>query len=113
MTIADNEHGNISSIPLVKSQDYGDAIQYMQGAIDLTKKNFDFINITLSEVQRVGAIKLSGTPGGDGTAAFLHVASGGVLDRSDNPECTLSTAFLRIRDHCSNGRNPRYHKANN
>ena len=84
MTIADNEHGNISSIPLVKSQDYGDAIQFMQGAIDLTKKNFDFINITLSEVQRVGAIKISNTPGGDGTAAFLHVARGGVLDRSDN-----------------------------
>ena len=45
MTIADNEHGNISSISLVKSRDFGDAIQYMQGAIDLTKKTL--ITLTL------------------------------------------------------------------
>jgi hypothetical protein len=85
MTISDNEHGNISGIVFKGDRRYGNAVQYMQGAIDLTKKNFDFINITLTEVQRVGAIKLSNTPGGDGTAAFLHVFPGGVQDRSGNP----------------------------
>jgi hypothetical protein len=85
MTISDNEHGNISGIVFKGDRRYGNAVQYMQGAIDLTKKNFDFINITLTEVQRVGAIKLSNTPGGDGTAAFLHIFPGGVQDRSRNP----------------------------
>ena len=67
MTISDNEHGNISELFLC---DHGNAVQYMQGAIDLTKKNFDFINI-LQKYKEL-AFKLSNTPGGDGTAAFLH-----------------------------------------
>ena len=36
--------------------EYGNAVQYMQGAIDLTKKNFDFINITLTKYKELALL---------------------------------------------------------
>ena len=85
MSIADNRFGNISDFSLGGDVRYGNAMQFMQGEINLLSKNFDFVNITLTEVQRVGAIKLSNTPGGDGTPAFLVLFAGAINDVSSNP----------------------------
>ena len=95
MSISDNRYGNISDFPLGGDTRYGNAIQLMQGEIDLLSKNFDFVNITMTEVQRVGAIKLSNTPGGDGTSAFLVLHPGAINDVSFN-KITFSRLSLEM-----------------
>ena len=74
----------VSKFRLVNaSGDTGDSSVLLSGAEATTTDLLSF-NITLLEDQRVAALAISGTPGGDGAAVFLDVEANALRDIGQN-----------------------------
>ena len=54
------------------------------GSSNLTAIDGESVTIQLSEPQRVAALQISGTPGGDASAVFLNISAGSIQDVAGN-----------------------------
>ena len=67
---------------------YLDSIQLIGASV--FANDTDYIRISLTEAQRVAAIKNSAQPGGDGTPVSLNVLEGAMLDIGLNPNANFT-----------------------
>ena len=69
------------------------------GGAKIVEQELNRMNITMTEAQRVAAIRISGTPGGDGQPVVFSVLKGGFRDMSRNDvNDTLGIAVVELPD---------------
>jgi hypothetical protein len=71
----------------------------LRGTATLNGTDMSIVKFQLTELQRVAAIRVSGTPGGDGIKASLDIAFGAFTDIASNPiELLSGFALLETPD---------------